>query len=76
MLHIGKVNGLTSLCECLYSNSTAAAQDAGNYYCAGNFCLFESTAVFYIGWSTGLNAGWSTRIENFVNWYGKGKKCW
>ena len=37
---------------------------------------YESTAVFYIGWSTGLNAGWSTGIEIFANWHGKGKKSW
>ena len=37
---------------------------------------YESTAVFYIGWSTGLNAGWSTGIEIFANWLGKGKKYW
>ena len=43
MVHIGKVNGLTSLCEFIYLNSTTATQDDGDYYYAGNFCLSLST---------------------------------
>ena len=42
VLHILEFNGLTSLCECICLNRTAAAQNAGNYYYAGNFCLFLS----------------------------------
>ena len=58
-MHVGKVSGLTLLCESLYLNSTAAARDADNS------CLPWSTwkhCCVYIGWSIGSNAGWGTGI--------------
>ena len=58
-MHVGKVNGLTLLCESLYLNSTAAAQDVDNS------CLPLSIwkhCCVYIGWSIGSNAGWGTGI--------------